>query len=187
MFTQNVWGSWDPRPRARKWMRWQVFTVVQGLGWAPINNDVSCIVQHFAAVRVVAPVLCVQILWIDLELYLVSFVLFVTGVEQELLPYEALTRPYKTCLCVCVCVNWQTQFRLWWFSACDQGVGGKVLCPVAWAWMWMFLAAWHWLKAWREFLLVGSSVVNPCNRWHPALWWSRVIGDILQLLARSPW
>ena len=58
--------------------------------------------QHFAAVRVVAPVLCVQILWIDLELYLVSFVLFVTGVEQELLPYEALTRPYKTCLCVCV-------------------------------------------------------------------------------------
>ena len=102
MFTQNVWGSWDPRPRAQKWMRWQVFTVVQGLGWAP-NNDVSCIVQHFAAVRVVAPVLCVQILWIDLELYLVSFVLFVTGVEQELLPYEALTRPYKTCLCVCVC------------------------------------------------------------------------------------
>ena len=75
-----------------------------GLSSNKYNNDVSCIVQHFAAARVVAPVLCVQILWIDLELYLVSFVLFVTGVEQELLLYEALTRPYKTCLCVCVCV-----------------------------------------------------------------------------------
>ena len=33
-----------------------------------------------------------------------------------------------------------------------------------------------------------SNVVNLCNQWHPAclweaLWWSRAIGDILQLLA----